>query len=460
MKRNEFIKTSMLGITTALIAPSILTACGKKETPIDKRILIIGAGIAGLSAAKRLKEKGFTDITILEARDRTGGRIHTDRSMGNAVDLGASWIHGPGNALTKNPLTPLADTAGANRFVTDDKSLIVRDTDGSIIADTVMDNLEVSYEKLINNEVPSIDDVNKSLKDAIAEVHPDYLTDPKMVYQLSAYAEFDAGGPIEELSSQYWQDDEKFPGDDVLFPNGYDAVVNNVANGLTIKLNTIITKIDYSGEEVIVTTNSGEYRGAHVIVTVPLGVLKSGNIVFSPELPAAKKQSIAAMKMGYVNKIALKFPSAFWDNVQYIGYCPPVSQKGMYAYFMNCNKFAPASNILMTFGFGNYGLALESQSNTQIQQDIMDILKKMYGTSIPNPSQILVTRWSQDPFSKGAYSFANVGTTPIDYENLAQEVNNKLFFGGEHTIHDYRGTVHGAYLSGEREADKIIDIYK
>jgi monoamine oxidase len=458
MKRQEFIKTSLMGLTSALVAPSLLTACGSKENPIDKPILIIGAGIAGLSAAKRLKEKGFTNITILEGRDRTGGRIHTDRSTGNAMDLGASWIHGPGNALKKNPITNIAEAAGAVTFVTDDNSIIVKDVDGTTIPDTTMDALYADYNKLLNTEVPNVATAAKSLKDAITEVHPNYLTDPKMVYQLSAYAEFDAGGAIEDLSSLNWADDEMFPGDDVLFPNGYDAVVNNVAQGLTIKLNTKVTKIDYNGENVIVSTSTGEYTGAYLVVTLPLGILKAGDVAFSPALPSAKTSSIQTMQVGHVNKVVLKFPSQFWGNEQYIGYCSPVNQKGMYNYFMNCNTFAAGSNTLVTFGFGTYGLLLEGQTNAQIQQDIMDILKKMYGSTIPNPSQILVTRWTQDAFAKGSYSFASVGVTPNDYENLAQSVNNKLFFAGEHTHHDYRATVHGAYLSGEREADKIYDL--
>ena len=112
----------------------------------------------------------------------------------------------------------------------------------------------------------------------------------------------------------------------------------------------------------------------------------------------------------------------------------------------------------MTIGLGDNGLAMENQTDAQITNDIMEILRKIYGNDIPNPTEVLISRWTQDPFARGSYSFAGLGSLPEDFEAFEVPLNNRVFFAGEHTIHDYRGTVHGAYLSGIREGQKIVDL--
>lgn len=439
--------------------PSFLTACGADPKPKNASVLIIGAGMSGLAAARKLKQKGFTEITVLEARDRIGGRIFTDRSSGKPVDLGASWIHGTGNALQKNPIALLAEEASATTFETDDDSLKVFDTDGSPIDDALMDSYYADYQQLLFDKVPGVATVEKSLLQAIGEVQPAALNDPKMLYQLAAYTEFDVGGDLADMSSKFWDYDDAFPGKEVLFPNGYDALIQHLATDIKIELNTVVKSVDYGGEEIVVETSKGNFSAKHLIVTLPLGVLKAGSVSFKPALPATHQSAMDKLKTGTVNKIALEFPSQFWGGEQYLGYCSPVDKQGMYNYFVNCNTFKPGSNLLMTFGFGVYGLLLESQTNAQIQQDIMSILRSMYGNGIPNPTQILVSRWTQDPYTKGCYSFASVNSQPSDFDALGKEIQDKLFFAGEHTISQYRGTVHGAFLSGEREAQKLIDLY-
>ncbi len=159
--------------------------------------------------------------------------------------------------------------------------------------------------------------------------------------------------------------------------------------------------------------------------------------------------------MGNVNKFLFIWEKPFWDtNIQYIGYTPET--KGKFNYLMNMMKFLPTTNGLMTFAFGDYATVTETMSDTQIISEVMAQLKTIYGNNIPNPTNILRTKWGQNINTFGAYSFATNGTTSADFDTMAIEINNKLFFAGEHTERDYRGTVHGAYLSGIREADKII----
>ncbi len=449
MNRRDFLKASAFG-AVGLALPA-LSSCSNKVKS-DAPVVIIGAGIAGLAAARALQSVGFTNITVLEGRNRIGGRIWTDRSLGFPLDLGASWIHGPKGG---NPITVLADNANANTFMTDDEKLVVHNTNGQKIDDGTMDNYYKDYNKMLK-KIEDTGQAGQSFQQAVQAYNGSYLTDNIMKYQLSAYAEFDAGGPIEEMDAKYWQTDEKFPGKDVLFPNGYDAVVNFLAEGLNIRINTTVTQINYAGNDVVVSTNQGNFTAKYLVCTLPLGVLKAGNVTFTPTLPTDKAGAITRLKMGYVNKVGLEFPSVFWDNEQqYIGYCSEI--KGQYNYFINCRKFIE-KNVLMTFGFGNYGLTMENDSENKIGSDIMDILRKMYGNSIPNYARIKVSKWSQDQFARGAYSFANVGASDADFDAFVAPVNDKIFFAGEHTIGKYRGTVHGAYISGLRQAERIVDL--
>jgi monoamine oxidase len=272
---------------------------------------------------------------------------------------------------------------------------------------------------------------------------------------LSAYLEFDTGGDISKLSSKYFYDDEAFSGKDVIVTNGYDKVANLLGQGLDIRLNSRVTEINYNATKSLVKVNENSIEADYVIVSVPLGVLKNNSISFQPSLPASKLSAIHNIQMGNVNKFLFIWDTPFWDtNIQYIGYTPDT--KGKFNYFMNMMKFLPTINGLMTFAFGDYATITENMSDAQIISEVMAQLKTIYGNSIPNPTNMLRTKWGQNINTFGAYSFATNGTTSADFETMATEINNKLFFAGEHTERDYRGTVHGAYLSGIREADKII----
>ncbi len=453
MNRRDFTKNAGLGILGLLLSPA-LQSCKKNYPPNPNPVLILGAGIAGLSAAYKLKAMNFTNIIVLEARNRIGGRVWTDRSLGMPADMGASWIHGPSR---KNPIRKIADEVGASTYRTDDDSVQVYYQDGTEVSDTTLENYEARYDDLLEDSKERATET-KSLRQAMEEVQANFLNDALLQYMATAYTEFDAGASLERLSSLGWDADEVFPGDDVLFPNGYDAIANHLAEGIDVRLNQIVTNIDYSATDTIVNTqNGGVFTAKHVICTLPLGVLKANSVQFNPALPSSKLGAINRLQMGSVNKILLVFPNTFWEvDTQYFGYCSAI--KGQYPYFLNVKKFMNL-NALMTFGFGDYGLALEGQTDAQIQTDIMAILRIMFGNNIPNPTNILVSRWTADPFAGGSYSFAALGSTRADFTEFETPVENKLFFAGEHTDGEYRGTVHGAFLSGEREAEKIYDLY-
>jgi monoamine oxidase len=453
MQRRKFIKDTLTGLPLVLLTPTLLASCGKDDDdikPNGKTVIVIGAGISGLAAAKKLKQKGFT-VIVLEAQEKVGGRLRTDRSLGVAFDEGASWIHGPNG----NPITNLASQSGANTFLTDDDNVSVYDTNGSAYSDTTL----TSAENQFNNALIAVRNSgsqNQSFETVFNSLYPTQANNRLWKYMLSAFLEFNTGGDISKLSSKYFDDDEEFRGSDLIITNGYDKVTDFLAQGLDIKLNTKVSAIDYGNQKVKVTTSGNIVEGDYVIVSVPLGVLKNNVINFNPALPTIKATAITKTNMGNVNKFLFVWNTPFWNtNLQYIGYTPET--KGKFNYFLNVRKFTSA-NALMTFAFGEYATVTESMSDSDIIHEVMLHLKAIYGNSIPNPTNMLRTKWGQNTNSYGAYSYATNGTTTADFDTLAQSINNKLFFAGEHTSRDYRGTVHGAYLSGIREADKIIDL--
>jgi monoamine oxidase len=452
MERRKFVLDTLKTIPLILIAPNLFASYCKDDditNPNGKTVLIIGAGISGLAAAKKLKDKGFT-VIVLEAQDKIGGRLRTDRSMGIAFDEGASWIHGPNG----NPITKLASQAGANTYLTDDDNHAVFDNNGTTYSDTFLDSQYTQFENALK-AVRSAGTKQQSFQTIFNSLYPAQANNRLWKYMLSAYLEFDTGGDISKLSSKYFYDDEAFPGKDVIVTNGYDKVANLLGQGLDIRLNSRVTEINYNATKSLVKVNENSIEADYVIVSVPLGVLKNNSISFQPSLPASKLSAIQNIQMGNVNKFLFIWDTPFWDtNIQYIGYTPET--KGKFNYLMNMKKFLPTTNGLMTFAYGDYATLTETMTDAQIKNEVMAQLKTIYGNSIPNPTNMLRTKWGQNINTFGAYSFATNGTTSADFDTMATEINNKLFFAGEHTERDYRASVHGAYLSGVREADKII----
>ena len=452
MERRKFILDTLKSVPLVLLAPNLFASFSKGDditNPNGKTVLIIGAGISGLAAAKKLKDKGFT-VIVLEAQEKIGGRLRTDRSMGIAFDEGASWIHGPNG----NPITKLASQAGANTYLTDDDNLEVFDNNGTAYSDTFLDNQYTQFENALN-AVRRAGTKRQSFQTIFNSLYPTQANNRLWKYMLSAYLEFDTGGDISKLSSKYFYDDEAFPGKDVIVTNGYDKVANLLGQGLDIRLNSRVTEINYNATKSLVKVNEISIEADYVIVSVPLGVLKNNSISFQPSLPASKLSAIQNIQMGNVNKFLFIWDTTFWDtNIQYIGYTPET--KGKFNYLMNMKKFLPTTNGLMTFAYGDYATVTETMTDAQIKNEVMAQLKTIYGNSIPNPTNMLRTKWGQNINTLGAYSFATNGTTSADFDTMATEINNKLFFAGEHTERYYRASVHGAYLSGIREADKII----
>lgn len=440
----------------AVLAPALAAGRGGHaagQAMKGESVIVIGAGLAGLAAARDLQDQG-AEVVVLEAKDHIGGRLRTDWSLGAPFELGAGWIHGPQG----NPVSALARQVGASTYVTDDDSLAVFTRDGTAVANSDLLNLDARYERLmaaVDDTVEASD--GSSLAQAIRQVDGSALSDPLMRWALTAFTEFDTGGPLESLSAYHFDEDDAFDGDDVILTKGYDTILAPLAEGLDIRLSHPVTAIAYDEDDgVTVTSKAGAFEADYAVCTLPLGVLKAGAVRFEPELPRSHRRSIETVPMGNVTKAALAFPKPFWPlDVQYFGH--QSAEKGQWPYFLNYRTFAE-QNILVALSFGSYAGKVEQHDDATITGEIMTSLRSMFGAAIPDPNGLIVTRWSQDPYSLGAYSFTGVGVTPDHFDDLSEPLEDCLVFAGEHTIFDYHGTTHGALLSGKAAAAEIIEI--
>ena len=284
---------------------------------MDISVIVVGAGLAGLAAAKRLIDLG-AEVTVLEAKSRCGGRLYTDYSLGEPFEVGAGWIHGPSQ---ENPIKRLVDNAGVETFVTDDENFLVFDQQGYALSDAELIKTNGKWEKIlsvIDGELELTDP--RSLAESIEDEFPDALSSPEIKWALSAYTEFDKGASIENLSAAYFDENQIFEGSDVIVVDGFDRLLTPLIEKLNIKLSTPVKKINYGGDGVRVSTHSRNFEADYVVCSVPLGVLKAKKIECKPSLPITYQQKINRLGFGSVTKIAIKFEEAFWDpDVQYFG---------------------------------------------------------------------------------------------------------------------------------------------
>lgn len=436
-----------LKLCIAAYLATIASQAGAKDLSGTK-VIVVGAGLAGLAAAQRLKAQN-AEVVILEAGAYIGGRVRTDWSLGAPFEYGAGWIHGPSR---RNPTKQLANQINARTFVTDDDNLEVFATDGNALTDAQWEQFEEDYSylyKKLNNPDHS---GHQSVEDVLARTNPRILDDPLGRWMLSAYIEFSIGSGIEVISAENGFKSSTFSGDDVIFLEGYDKIIAPLAAGLDIRLNTSVSVIEYSDEAVMI---DGEWTD-HAICTVPLGVLKSDQIEFDPPLPDDLQDAIAQVGFGTVTKIAFKFAEPFWDiDTQYFGIM--TEPKGRWNYWLNYRTFSQ-ENILLGFSVGQYAPVADRMSVESMSADALDVLRSVWRRDVGTPQAVLTTSWSQDPKFYGAYSYAQAGGSIAQFRAFEKPVLDRLFFAGEHTIFDYSGTTHGALISGRRAADDILKL--
>lgn len=426
----------------------------------DVEVIVIGAGIAGLTAARDLEIAGY-DVLVLEARDRIGGRIWTSRELGVPIDLGASWIHG----FEDNPISRLARREEIEILRTDIssvtparyRSVALYDEDGRRLSETeVVEMADMMADYLEFIAAKQKEGVEMSLLAVEEEFAASQNFTPAQRRRLNfiarTYLEHEWAGPRSEVSLLEYDKALHFAGHDRVFPGGYDQVTNALSTDLTVLLGHDVRLIDYTGKLVEVLTNHGSYRANHVLVTVPLGVLQAGRIAFNPSLPRAKREAIRKTRMGIFNKIFLKFDTVFWDENELIGYIGGPNSD--WPEIINFQKITGVP-VLLAFSAGSSGARTELRPDAEVVADLMGCLRRMYGDNIPEPVGYQITHWHSDPFSLGSYSYMPVGAKQSFRKVIGAPIANKVFFAGEATSQFFPATVHGAFLTGVRAAYEI-----
>ncbi|XP_047159745.1 probable polyamine oxidase 4 [Vigna umbellata] len=427
-------------------------------------VIVIGAGISGIAAARSLYDASFK-VIVLESRDRVGGRIYTDYSFGCPVDMGASWLHGVCN---ENPLAPMIRGLGLTLYRTSSDNSVLYDHDLESCMLFNMDGHQVSQQMVM--------EVGDTFKRILAETvkvreeHPDDMSILQAIsIVLNRHPELRQQGLAHEVLQWYicrmeawfatdadmislktWDQEHVLTGGHGLVVQGYDPVVKALATDLDIRLNHRVTKISNGYNMVMVTVEGGRnFVADAVILTVPIGILKANSIEFTPKLPEWKAAAIKDIGVGNENKIALRFDRVFWPNVEVLGMVSPTS----YAcgYFLNLHK-ATGHPILVYMAAGRFAHDLEKLSDESAADFVMQKLKNMFPHA-SKPVQYLVSHWGRDPNSLGCYACDLVGKPDDVYERLRAPLGN-LFFGGEAvSMDDHQGSVHGAYSAGVMAAE-------
>ncbi|MBX7224383.1 MAG: FAD-dependent oxidoreductase [Blastocatellia bacterium] len=457
--RRDFLKTCLAIAGSGLWLNDVHAqgASKRKQTGTEADVLVLGAGMAGITAARTLQQAGKR-VIVLEGRNRIGGRVNTDRRMKNlSLDLGASWIQGTEN----NPLTAIAAANNIKTIATDPDSMDAFFSDGKPFTDRDWNRLERISNQMSRRIATAQEEYpeDTTLQRAVDKILADLEISPadKLLanFALSAEIENEYAADASRLSLYFWDQDGGFGGDDVIFPKGYGQIADFLAQGLDIRLEQIVNRVEYGSSGVKVVTDQGSFSAEQAVVTVPLGVLKKGVITFAPVLPATKQGAIKRLEMGILNKLYLRFPKVFWDpEVHAFGYVDEV--KGRWNEWYNFQVYVNEP-LLLAFATGIHAERIETMKDEAVVADAMTVLRKIYGSAIPNPTEWIVTRWGQDPFTFGSYSHVPPGARGKDYDLLAEPVGNRLFFAGEATNREHPATVHGAYLSGEREAKRILN---
>lgn len=423
--------------------------------------IVVGAGIAGITAARLLQHEGHR-VVVLEARDRIGGRMWTDRSAGFAVDRGASWIHG----LVDNPLTSLVEDLGIRTL---------EFTVGSYQAGgRPITNFDETHRALDERRTRAwLDDVetaDRHLTAAIAAAHPGRtyadvaeqaittcVEDPTRRTRLREFlrhrTEEQCGADFADVDA-HGLDEDAIEGDEVVFPDGYDALPGALSAGLDIRLEEVVDTVEWSPDGVRLTAGQKVHEARRAIVTVPLGVLKSAAITFAPPLPDDVLGPIERIGMGVFNKVFLRFPERFWSESAYaLRQLGPAGTPWHTWYDVSRISGKP---VLLTFAGGTWGRRIEAMADAEIVASVLSSLRRMYGPSIPAPVEHWITRWGQDEFARGSYSYVATGASHHDHDAMATPLAGVLHLAGEATWSSDPATVHGALLSGHRAATRIL----
>lgn len=425
--------------------------------------IVIGAGAAGLAAARELTRAGKT-VAVLEARDRVGGRVYTrtDPRCAAPIELGAEFIHGDA------PLTfDLLREVGAAAVGESGSSWEVRD--GSLIrsVDDPFSSLPELLDRLDRNAP------DESVDEFLGRVTVDARSSEIARWVRLAVESFDAADPaiagIQSIADE-WSGSASLEGSQYRLTAGYGSLMDRLAASLpplqaTVYLQTIVERVEWKkGGVRIIARRANEtlaFDCERAIVTLPAGVLTDGSVTFAPDLPSDRRRAIEGIKTGPVTKIVLRFAQPFWTGLRdrqlrdasfFFG-----PQTGFPVFWTRYPQISP---LVVAWAAGPYSTRLKERNEDETAAIAIDEFAGVLGldrrTVDRELEAVYVHDWQRDPFARGAYSYLATGARDAR-EVLARPIESMLYFGGESTAQGGRGgTVEGALRSGVRAAQALL----
>lgn len=453
MTRKDFIKSN----ARLLAAIPFLSTSAYGKQSSDKKVLIIGAGMAGAAAARTLVDAGC-DVVVLEARNRTGGRIHTHSDWGYNIELGANWIHYANHP--DNPLHALAERLNIGLRKTNYGSIALFDHTGNPVSRIAMARFYLQFNKAFKQAAPALlaAETDTSLAEVIGYAIRDKQYSEKEKAVLALVTEGIAnnlGTSLHNGSAKYYLTQPVTRQTrDFLVTGGYQRIVEYLLKDTDVRLNSVVREIKNRTDRVEVVTDHALYEADYAVVTVPVSILQQQDIGFDPALPAWKVNSFSKMQMGSFNKVIMEFQKKFWKGDRHF-YMHNTSQGNAFGGALNYDHYN-GRPVLISMPVDTSAQWVEENDLRTVQLKWRDILHRAHpGTEIEFRN-MMVTRWLADDYSKGSYSHVPVGAVTGDFEALRKETGS-VHFAGEATETSQHGTVHGAFNSGVREAMKILN---
>ena len=470
-----------------LTAYSIVTALPNPVCPspdnMDAEVLIFGAGITGLTVARQLYDNGVTDIRVLEARsDGYGGRMRSARFADATIELGANYIQQVSESESlrnRQPLWKLAkDTPGCANLTghfAKSEEVWSRDRLGKygvvnsevvetllrdfFSATTRIENLSKSRQRMGEEDI--------SVEKAFETVGYIPETPLEKVIKLFNF-DIAAGSPASENSLFLSTHELEHEGLNYFISDqkGFATVLECIIKGIDLKieLGTLVNSIDWNDDCVCASVTSsdgvrGKVCGKYGIVTFSMGVLKDWvkpNVdKFNPPFSLSKQKAIEAHGFGYFLKIFLQFDETFWNQTDVIIRSDTIS--GYFPIFFPIGQLLPGSpNVLIAGVAGSEAYRLSFQDPKDTVEEVMVVLRKLYGNGIPDPIDILIPTWISDPLYRGTYSYSAIGLTEADFEILKEPEGN-LYLTGEAMSLKHFSYAHGGYCEGLATGNRILE---
>ncbi|BES96857.1 Flavin containing amine oxidoreductase [Nesidiocoris tenuis] len=461
-------------------------------------VVIVGAGIAGLSAAQRLISCGITDVTVLEATDRPGGRIHSCWMGDNIVEVGADHIEGASisngayalaaiEGLFEHPVTPRLQTEGLAFTSAGDLICPFVTRAATYTFNAIIDKTRLLFKDRDNGaDCGSLCDyVNKEIERNIALYPCKYRAHAAQV-MISRLIDIKSriGADLNDVSATYFGAKQELPGGDVRVRSGMVGILASSLRGMpdcnTIRYCKPVQKIAWSNtpgrpRARVFCHDGDKFCADYVILTQSLGVLKEkADKMFEPHLPKEKMDAIRAMGFGNVNHLYLEYNKPFWvwnEGNMLLAWNYDELTDGSCCWLTGIGSISEvphSQQIIQLTVAGTRANHIESTDDTSLAEDVTRMYRQfLRNPSIPYPANVLKSKWKESPYFRGARSYFNLESTVHTQCELARPVPEGcgkevpvLLFAGEHTAISDHGTVHGARATGIREAQRILELTK